>query len=362
MFRTALSNLNRRAIHTNVIVCEEWTKASLRRMKKPDLTRLAKEHNLKLSGTKNDIIIQLLTHQTAKIVGVETPSSLSLPKTKEQPAFGSLDRDSFETDDAWTNAFEMKVAHRGSGKPIGDSHDSSKPSKHSKPHYFNKQINPSILLHPEDLITEKTPISEKTSISEKTTDFEELEGMDPQWVEAFDLKVGSRGARHELTDTLSPTISPTLPAMEDLEFITLDNKEKSLGKKFDHVKKHTEKHGKLHYHNDKKHTISKEKKELEESHIEEKSEPKEKNDKHTEQSKPTENDDPTEKCEPGEKSKPAEKSKSTEKSKPIENSDSKDTKNDGSRETLISSAIGSSMLLWYIGGEEGLGKIWQFFS
>ncbi|KAI7895683.1 uncharacterized protein EV154DRAFT_412841 [Mucor mucedo] len=277
MFRTL-----RRTVHTNAK--EEWTKASLRRMKKPELTQLAKQHNLKLSGTKNDIIIQLLTHQTAKIVGVETPSSLSLPKTKEQPAFGSLDKDSY-TDQDWTNAFEMKLAHRGSA-----SKSNQDSSKTSKPHHYNQQIKPSILLKTEELfVVSEKPTSPVIEITK------ELEGMDPQWVEAFDLKVGSRGGRHELTDTLSATTTTE----KGTEKSTLAEKD---------AKKSVDK-------SDEKSAV----KSVKGEHVE--------------------------------KSKPAEKS-----------TNSSDTKTDGSQGTLFSSALGSSMLLWYIGGEEGLMKIWHYFS
>ncbi|KAG2203916.1 hypothetical protein INT47_007499 [Mucor saturninus] len=357
MFRTL-----RRTVHTNAK--EEWTKASLRRMKKPELTQLAKQHNLKLSGTKNDIIIQLLTHQTAKIVGVETPASLSLPKTKEQPAFGSLDKDSY-TDQDWTNAFEMKLAHRGSA-----SKSNQDSSKTSKPHHYNQQIKPSILLKTEELfaVSEK-PTSPVIEIPK------ELEGMDPQWVEAFDLKVGSRGGRHELTDTLSATTTST-PAMEDLEFITLEKK--GLGKKFDHVKKHTEKHGKVHYHNAQKHAIHNEKS-AENSEPTEKSDEKSKSvgesttkSKHVEKraEKGTEKSTPAEKDaeksvdkSDGKSAVKSAKGEHVEKSKSAEKSPhSSDTKTDGSQGTLFSSALGTSMLLWYIGGEEGLMKIWHYFS
>lgn len=341
MFRTL-----RRTVHTNAK--EEWTKASLRRMKKPELTQLAREHNLKLSGTKNDIIIQLLTHQTAKIVGVQTPASLSLPKTKELPAFGSLDKDSY-TDLDWANAFEMKLTHRPTSK--GSNKDNSNTSK---PHHYNQQIKPNLLLQAENLfIVPEKPVSTPIEITK------DLEGMDPQWVEAFDMKVGSRGGRHALTDTLSATTTST-PALEELEFITID---KGLGKKFDHVKKHTEKHGKVHYHNEQKHAIHRSEK-LAEKAVEDSTEMKS-GEKSGEESNKKSGEKSTKSTE-----KSAEKTteKSTEKTTkseiaPVEKSvDGSDTKTDGNQGSLLGSAIGSSMLLWYIGGEEGLLKIWHYFG
>ncbi|KAG2234624.1 hypothetical protein BDF21DRAFT_429585 [Thamnidium elegans] len=368
MFRTIININTRRSFHLTSIAREEWTKASLRRMKKPELVHLAKENNLKLSGTKNEIIIQLLTHQTAKIVGVETPSSLSLPKTKAQPAFGSLDIDSFpnenssfEVDNAWTEAFEMKVAQRGSRKPTADAHDHfTSRSTSSTPHPMNKQIKPKVLLQHEDTTQPPIPAqSENTAAFEpkKVEISEELEGMDPQWVEAFDLKVGSRGARRDLTDTLSPTTSPSLTPLEDLEFITLekdnkentnkDNKEKehnekdineknnkekdtevkdvsnkeeptstAVRKKFDHAKQHSDKHGKQHFHNDNKQDVNKDTKLKHE-----------KTKEHTEEAK-----------------------------------DRKDTTDNSSREKWINTTVGSSMILWYIGGEEGISKLWHFLT
>ncbi|GAA5815826.1 hypothetical protein MFLAVUS_009341 [Mucor flavus] len=391
MLRTIVNINSRRSFHLSSTAREEWSKASLRRMKKPELVHLAKEHQLKLSGTKNEIIIQLLTHQTAKIVGVETPSSLSLPKTKPQPAFGSLDVDSFskenssfEADNAWTEAFEMKVAQRGSRKPMADAHDHFT-SGSSKPHPMNKQIKPSVLLEDttraqsaafepkksdEDTTRPSIP-TEKTAAFEPKNVAEEIEGMDSQWVEAFNLKVGSRGARRDLTDTLSPTTSPSLSALEDLEFITLDNKAKDIKevketlnkeepkstgvrKKFDHAKQHTDKHGKQHFHNDNKQDISKDTKLKHEKEKETK--------KHTKEIKTHTEETKGHTEETREHTKGTREHKKETKEHTKETKDHKDTTDNSSREKWINTTVGSSMILWYIGGEEGISKLWHFLT
>lgn len=364
MFRTAICKLpTRRPFHTDSIVWEEWTKASLRRMKKPELTRLAKENNLKTAGTKNDIIIQLLTHQTAKIVGSTTPASQTIEKVihQEEPKEEEKkkettpkEEDDFEADSGWMNAFEMKVAQRGSRKPVDPKRDRfTSKTVVSKPHPFNDQLKASTLLQPAEdkpkptfsapavpgVSTTKQPSTPNKFESKTVTTAEEIEGMDPQWVEAFDLKVGSRGARHQFKDTLSPTTNTTstsaLGEVEDaLEFIKIDTKKavedkvkqvektvkKEVGKKFVHVKKRIEKHGNKHYHND-----SQTQKEKEEGHS------------------------GINKVNIG--------SSSTK-------SETADTSNNdatiSSREKLINATVGSSMFVWYY--SEGLSKIWHFLS
>ncbi|CEP07924.1 hypothetical protein [Parasitella parasitica] len=231
------STLQKRAFHYSSKLYEEWTKAGLRRMKKNDLVDLAKENHLDISGTKNDIIIQLLSHQTAKIVGSTTPTLHSIRKVVDKSDEVPEDVvNAIEADNEWMKAFEMKVAQRGSRKPMTDSRDhfTSSSNDASKPHPFNDAVKTNFI---------KPAIEQVQSTSRPSTTFEkppatkqthrqapeilnELEGMDPAWVDAFELKVGSRGARHHLTDTLSPS-TPTLSApLNELPFIKVLKSEK----------------------------------------------------------------------------------------------------------------------------------------
>ncbi|GAN03394.1 hypothetical protein MAM1_0040d02847 [Mucor ambiguus] len=307
--------IQRRALHCSLRVFEEWTKAGLRRMKKNDLVQLAKENHLNISGTKNDIIIQLLSHQTAKIVGSTTPTLHSIRKVVDKPdetttAAAPPLQDTVDADNEWMTAFEMKVAQRGSRKPMSQSREHFTGGKTtSKPHPFNDAVKSSIVKPLAEQVKSTTPPSTtvasivetlketkfKTSSpshqeqrTKPTSDIaEELEGMDPAWVEAFDLKVGSRGARHHLTDTLSPS-TPTLSApMNELPFVKLDLSENK-------------------HHPSTTSTTA---------------------DKH----------------EP-----------------PSSNNDSITA--DQSKNTWINTLVGTSMLAWYFGGEEGISNVWHFLT
>lgn len=313
------SIIQRRTFHYSRNLYEEWTKAGLRRMKKNDLVHLAKENHISISGTKNDIIIQLLSHQTAKIVGSTTPTLHSIRKVVEKTD------DTFEdvasADDQWMNAFEMKVAQRGSRKPMSGSRDHfTSTNGTSKPHPFNDTVKTTIIKPAIEQVASITPpsttvasIMDKPIVTKEanqqqqqkqaTVSLEDLDGMDPAWVEAFDLKVGSRGARHQITDTLSPS-TPTISAsLDELPFINID-------KSKEHHPSTTTTAT----------TIKNLKNEIdEESH------------------------------------KKAASSKETPSSNGNNNVDQ--TKN-----TWINAMVGTSMLAWYIGGEKGLANIWHYLT
>lgn len=280
-------------------------------MKKNDLVQLAKENHLSISGTKNDIIIQLLSHQTAKIVGSTTPTLHSIHKVVSKPdetAAAAPLQDTVDADNEWMKAFEMKVAQRGSRKPMSESREHfTGGNTTSKPHPFNDAVKSTIVKPAAEQAKSTTPPSttvasiietlketkSQTSSSQQQLQqdkpasniVEELDGMDPAWVEAFDLKVGSRGARHHLTDTLSPS-TPTLSApMDELPFIKLDPSEKE--------------------HHPSTSTADKQ--------------------------------EPTS-CEA-------------------------DTVSaDQSKNTWISPLVGTGMLAWYFGGEEGISNVWHFLT
>lgn len=317
--------------HTSSLVREEWTKASLRRMKKVELTRLAKENNLNYSGTKNDIIIQLLTYQTAKIVGSSSPAIQTI-KNIAEPATTSQkgEEEDFEPDNAWMDAFEMKVAQRGSRKTLDVKKDHL--TSASKPHHYNDQIKPSTLLQPTQDRPEPTfsaspvpIISSPTNeeVFKNMTIPEELEGLDPQWVEAFELKVGSRGARSQLTDTLSPSTTTTIEPFDNVEFISIDeNKEK---KDATNEKKEEKREEKREVENDDNDNND---------HVEIKNNS---TDLHNHSN--------------------ATFSKTDSEEKEITSSNSQ---SDSSREKIINTAVGSSMFIWYY--SEGLSKIWNFLT
>ncbi|CAO0798621.1 unnamed protein product [Mucor circinelloides] len=293
-------------------IYEEWTKAGLRRMKKNDLIQLAKENHLNISGTKNDIIIQLLSHQTAKIVGSTTPTLHSIRKVVDKSDEAtSSPQDTVEADNEWMKAFEMKVAQRGSRKPMSESREHfTSGSNTSKPHPFNDAVKSTIVKPVAEQVKSTTPPSttvgsiietlKETKLSQQQQQqqqqskqandiLEELEGMDPAWVEAFDLKVGSRGARHHLTDTLSPS-TPTLSApIDELPFIKLDPSEKQ------------------HHPSTSTSTSTT-----------------------ADEEKPT--------------------------------SSNNDNTADKSKNTWINTLVGTSMLAWYFGGEEGISNVWHFLT
>ncbi|KAI8047725.1 uncharacterized protein B0P05DRAFT_565403, partial [Gilbertella persicaria] len=225
-------SIQRASIHSSRILATEWTKASLRRMKKPELINLAKENHLDVSGTKNDIIIKLLTHQTAKVVGSTAPSISSIQRVAEQKKqhdspnsdtqyknIGSIieqdssqpsephplsdavsktikQQDDDKMNQDWVNAFDMKVAQRRSNRKLF-----SAPNQPSRPHPLDDAIKPKMKPKavPEIVVNHSKEKNIKAPIltsSSETIDINELEGIDPRWVEAFELKVGSRDKKH----------------------------------------------------------------------------------------------------------------------------------------------------------------------
>lgn len=337
MLRTTLLRIpnTRQLFHTSSFVREEWTKASLRRMKKVELTRLAKENNLNYSGTKNDIIIQLLTYQTAKIVGSNTPAIQTIKNIAEPATTARKDEEEekFEPDNAWMNAFEMKVAQRGSRKTLDVLKDHL--TSTSKPHHYNEQIKPSTLLQPTQDRPEPTSsaspvpiISSPTNeeVSKNMTIPEELEGLDPQWVEAFELKVGSRGARSQLTDTLSPSTTTTIEPFDNMEFVSIEKSENTRKENSTNEKKEEK--------TEESHKVKDSDKDNND-HIESKHNSAGLHNHHNTTSSQTDN--------------------SEEKETPPSNNQS-----DSSRETIINTAVGSSMFLWYY--SEGLSKFWNFLT
>ncbi|KAI8345305.1 hypothetical protein EDC96DRAFT_449355 [Choanephora cucurbitarum] len=283
-----LKHIHKASFHSSRYLASEWTKASLRRMKKTELIQLAKENKLPVSGTKNEIIIDLLTHQTAKIVG--TPSSIHV-----QP-----EEDSVVNAD-WVNAFDMKVAQRRSSrKPFSPQTESN---RESKPHPLNDAfrktvLSPTFVSQVEETTEEKKAVDIKKELVD-----DDLDGMDPLWVEAFALKVSSRDKRQKTQDTLSPMTPTELDPVTITKSTTIENN-----------------------------PTEAEPVNAEPIHIESSNTtPTETKPVHTYSMEPTPKDNTTHSSHP-------------------------------SNRQWTSAAIGSSMLIWYFGGEEGFSKLWNFFS
>ncbi|KAI8991994.1 hypothetical protein BDF20DRAFT_80572 [Mycotypha africana] len=305
----------------------QWTKASLHKMKKNDLLRLAKENHLKISGTKNDMIVQLLTHQTAKIVGTSTPTLHSIRKTiqkdsgkeaekllqskhqiqerksvategaTEKNDVGKGDSEGKDTpiDMDWVNAFDIKLGQRSSR--FASLSKPSKEQRASRQIGINKELEKT-LQHPpssdaqsksaqsDTILVHEVPSAPSVNADNVTqSDLQELADMDQEWVKAFEMKVESRGARqrHQVGDTLSIKAGTPSPSKSSTA--------SSSGS-----------------------TTMADKKVIRAPTASETEIP------------------------------------------PLDDNTKKNSNN-----TFISAAIGSSMLIWYFGGGEGFSRIWHFF-
>ncbi|OBZ85297.1 hypothetical protein A0J61_06651 [Choanephora cucurbitarum] len=262
-------------------------------MKKTELIQLAKENKLPVSGTKNEIIIDLLTHQTAKIVGSTTPSSINVQPEQHQP-----EEDPVVNAD-WVNAFDMKVAQRRSSrKPFSPQTESN---RESKPHPLNDAfkktvLSPTFVSQAEERVEEEKAMDVKKELVD-----DELDGMDPLWVEAFALKVSSRDKRQKTQDTLSPMTSTELDPITITESAAIETKPM----------------------------------EAEPANVE------------------SSNTTPVE-------TKPVHVDTNSME-QPTPTHSSHESSNPSNRQ-WTSAAIGSSMLIWYFGGEEGFSKLWNFFT
>ncbi|KAI9473483.1 MAG: hypothetical protein EXX96DRAFT_621135 [Benjaminiella poitrasii] len=269
----------------------DWTKASLRRMKKTDLMRLAKENNLPAIGTKNDIVIQLLTHQSAKITGRAEPSTrITADKHSPISTMENQEEADDSKDQAWVNGFELKLANRGSGSSGSNSENHKKYKIElgvSQPHPLNNQNQGTVINSKEKKVL---PPTEQVEVIHTVDDILKKEGINTEWVRAFDMKVGSRGSRRYLADTISS--SATTKPIDKEEFASIFNKNKPSDSK------------------EIKETV-------------------------------TDNENSN-----GSRSSKAEKPTS----KVI------------NKNTWVSTAVGSSMLIWYFGGSDGFSKIWHFLT
>jgi hypothetical protein len=197
-----MSLRNIRRLYTTGLT--DWTKTSLRRLKKSELLNIAQQNQLKVTGTKNEIIDELLGYQDAQ----QNPQQVdNASNTKHIP------NEEDEMSQDWVKAFDMKVAQRGSS--FKRPSDPKRPPPIFRPDVEKKKISEPIIPIEkirEQVATQPAPVQV----------VEEIDGMDGLWVEAFDRKVGTRGARHEMPDTLSS--KPKLSGLA-LEFVAFESPE-----------------------------------------------------------------------------------------------------------------------------------------
>lgn len=179
-FKRSIQLVCRRSIHT-----QDWTRESLNKIKKTELLQLARDHDLKdIKGSKNEMIDQLL--------------------------------DAKEVDIQWVGAFENKVAHRG------HTASSHKRKVVKGPHPMNdaifKRSRPQV-------ITIEEPVIEQLKETEEMD-----EDIHKEWVEAFQMKVSSRGSRSRKFKEVSFDTSVNKPLNTPLDIPLEKTVNKSSGK------------------------------------------------------------------------------------------------------------------------------------
>jgi hypothetical protein len=202
-----MSLRNIRRLYTTGIT--DWTKTSLRRLKKSELLNIAQQNQLKVTGTKNEIIDELLGYQDTQ----QTPQQVDNASNTKHIPNEPVEEDEMSED--WVKAFDMKVAQRGSS--FKRPSDPKRPPPVFRPGVEKKKISEPIIPIEkirEQVATQPAPVQV----------VEEIGGMDGLWVEAFDRKVGTRGARHQMPDTLSS--KPKLSGLA-LEFVAFESPDAS---------------------------------------------------------------------------------------------------------------------------------------
>ncbi|EIE76728.1 hypothetical protein RO3G_01432 [Rhizopus delemar RA 99-880] len=267
LFKRSIQVLSNRSIHTSFI-CQEWTKSSLKKMKKTELLQLAKEHHVqKVLGTKNEIIDQLL--------------DLQKPQKVEKP----LEKPQVEMDTQWVTAFENKVAQRQS--------TNKKVSK--GPHPMNDNIFKKPVLQVQPVVEEEQ--ADKEEKKEEDDDIED--DVNKEWVEAFEMKVSSRGSRSQKLK--EEALLFTAESTKNTAQLLVNDNDKTEDEKL------------LEDNNEHKEVIADDKQLLKDDEIS--------------------------------------KVKADNKEESASNNN-----------TVINATIGSSLLIWYFGGQEAFIKIWEFFS
>ncbi|KAI8096875.1 uncharacterized protein BX664DRAFT_325092 [Halteromyces radiatus] len=179
----------------------QYTRTALRRLKKSDLVALADQHQLDVSGTKNELIDRLVT----------SSSFSTLQSNTTDPSSHISDKDKVNEDEGydrqWVEAFDLKVSNRTSARrqPSQNSPIMSSPSESSSTHpaYVHQSLGGSS--------TTSTPVRPTITTLLPTdnnkNDSVDMDFTDPeinqQWVKAFDQRVkSSRTKRREILDPI----------------------------------------------------------------------------------------------------------------------------------------------------------------
>lgn len=241
-----------------------YTRAGLRRMKKPELVTMASQRQMDTTGTKNELIDRLLTpplsspvqqseaavKNTSKVADTTTetlstttsqtgavPPSSPAAVTADNLYNHSSEEDTDGHDELWVEAFDLKVGNRRSGsgeKANGFRHARSKqqqppaspsitPSSPSTTHpgYIHNSLgDPANDKQLVGLSLPHRPTTEDTSVNTASQsdgdDSTKLEFTDPEinqhWVNAFDQRVKTRTKIRDL-DTLSA--NPRVGSMDE---------------------------------------------------------------------------------------------------------------------------------------------------
>ncbi|KAG1171586.1 hypothetical protein G6F70_006873 [Rhizopus microsporus] len=250
---------------------------------------------------KNELLQLAKQHHVQKVMGTKNDIIDQLLLLQEK----KNNQDDFDKD--WVSAFESKVAHRTHRKQVAV--DEPKPS--SKPHPLNDNIfrtKPVTATSEEEETVDQPVIDEFKHIDEKSNDENNHDSsqdeIDQKWVEAFELKVNSRKSKRR-EQQAEPIINRSI----DIES-TLEDDIKEVVQNEQDSKKETTKNDQV---------------------------------KDVVQNVENKANDTVQNVE--NKAKDA-----------VQNVENK------TNNTLVSSMIGTSLLVWYIGGQEGFIKIWEFIS
>ncbi|KAI8390840.1 uncharacterized protein BYT42DRAFT_489088 [Radiomyces spectabilis] len=200
----------------------EWTLSHMRKMRKPALVKVAQDYDLDTSGTKNELIERILAYN------------------RGDRNMDNVDGPEHVLAEQWVKAFDTKVAQRGSRTKASawrDTRTSAPRVAQRHPHHITEKeaVTPaSPSYDAEEEIIFEHALSDKAMPEDSDIDLE--------WVQAFDKKVGNRGARQNLEpDTLTPftpdaakTVSSAMD-VEGLDFIRVDEKDEDPRQKLKEV-------------------------------------------------------------------------------------------------------------------------------
>ncbi|KAG2226085.1 hypothetical protein INT45_011702 [Circinella minor] len=233
-FSTSRVILNNNEIH---LPRSSWTRSGLMRLRKNQLEELAQENNMDVKGTKSDIVERLLKEQPKAensmerrintAVAEEASHENNLPGTKEtfmdtvskdvnnhvesQPGSGGTDPSSSTTAirqnggnmtkdleaERWMEAFELKLgSSRLRSKPKQPSMFSS-----SKPSQAPPSTMEPVEQHQQHIKEqqEKAASTHSASTADKNENSTTMpDDIDQAWVKAFEQKTTNRNLRHQI--------------------------------------------------------------------------------------------------------------------------------------------------------------------